>query len=131
MANEAELKSAISISRRKEDLLAQGALLRSGLSSAQNVVRVRLRPESLVQSAISHVAMALYAAFKSRTSLAGVGLPTLLPLLIGGVSALSKKALLKPALRVGLVLATVGAIIGMMAKRKKTADIKRDKENCC
>lgn len=125
MANQAQLESALSLIRRKQDLVAQGALLRSGLSSAQKVVKERLAAESLIRSTISQVAMAAFAVFKSRTGLTGAGLPTILPLLIGGVSALSRKALLKPVLRIGLGLFAVGAIITVMAKRKKNTALRR------
>jgi hypothetical protein len=125
MANEAEHKSAASLARRKEDLVTRGALFRSELSNAQQAVKTHLRAESLIQSAISHVAMAVFAAFRNRSS-AGVGLPAILPLLVGGISALSRKSLLKPLLKIGLVLAGVGAIIGMLARKKKTVDMRRN-----
>lgn len=126
MANQAELESALSLLRRKQDLVAQGALLRSGLRNAQHVVKTRLGAESLVRSTITQVAMAVLATFKSRAGLTTVGLPAILPLLVGGVSALSRSALLKPVLRIGLGLVAAGAIVAMVAKRKKKAGIKRD-----
>src|SRR3990167_3118223 len=125
MANQSKFEAAVALMRRKEVLVAEGAVLRSGLSSAQQGVKTRLGAESLVRSTITQVAMAVFAAFKSRAGLASVGLPAILPLLVGGVSAFSRSALFKPVLRIGLGLLAVGAVVGIVAKRKKAAAIKR------
>ena len=54
-----------------------------------------------------HAALMLYAAFKSRTETAGATLQTLPPLIVGGVSALSRRSLLKPVPRLALLMGTV------------------------
>ncbi|HCE09333.1 MAG TPA: hypothetical protein DEQ40_12170 [Oxalobacteraceae bacterium] len=59
----------------------------------------------------------LYAAFKRRTETAGATLQTLLPLVVGGVSALSRRSLLKPALRLALLMGTVALLAKGKAAR--------------
>jgi hypothetical protein len=117
MANQVNMKSSESIVRRKESLLAQGAMYRSALRVTKSEVRASLRPASLVQSAISSIAMFSYAALKSRVQLSG--LRAVLPLLIGGISAISRRALIKPMLGGFLILGAVSTIASVVIKRKK------------
>ena len=118
MANQAERKPD-SLAQRKAQLVAQGAAYRSGISAAQHSVKADLSVDELAKSALSHVVSAVYAAFKSRTGIAGANLQTLLPLVIGGVSALSKRSLLKPVMRGALVLGAVATAVAFVVKKRK------------
>ena len=126
MTNEGNIKSPESIARRKEFLLEQGVLYRSGLRLAQSEVKASLRPASLVQTAISSIALFGYAALKSRAQLSGVR--AVLPLLIGGISAISRKALIKPLVGGALILGAVGTIANMVVKRRKARKLKRQEK---
>lgn len=118
MSNQAQGKLD-SLEQRKAQLVAQGAAYRAGISAAQHAVKADLSVDELAKSALSHVASAAYAAFKSRTGIAGVNLQTLLPLVIGGVSALSKRSLLRPVMRAALVLGAVATAVAVVAKKRK------------
>ena len=119
MTNEIEPESHASLAQRKEKLVREGVSYRSAISDAQGVIKDSLRAESLARSAIAHITTAAYAAFKSGAGLKGANLQTLVPLLVGGVSALSKKALLKPIVRGALILGALGTILTFVVKKKK------------
>ena len=104
---------------RKAHLVAQGAAYRFEIKAAAKSVTDDLHLGQLIKSALGHVAVAAYAAFKSRTEGSGAKLKTLLPLVIGGVSALSRRSLLKPALRVALLLG-VGAAAWLVKNKRDT-----------
>jgi hypothetical protein len=117
------------LAQHKAQLVAQGAAYRSSIRAAQHAIRADLSVNELTRSVLSHVASTAYAAFKSRTGIAGVNLQTLLPLVIGGVSALSRRSLLKPVLRVALLLGAAAAALALVAKKKKANQKRRDERN--
>lgn len=102
-----------SLAERKKKLVAQGASFRAAVSDSKHAVKANLRPATLAKSALSHIAMSALSVFKNRK---GIGL---LPILAGGVSALSKRALLKPVLGGALILGAVGAAATYISKKKK------------
>ncbi len=124
MPNQTEYESRLPLARRKEILLAKGAVYRSALSSAKNAVQAKLQAESLAQSIIRNLAIAAFGALKSRGTLGGIGLRTVVPLIAGGFSVL-KKVRLKPVLRGALLAGAVGVAAGFMVKRKKARDAAR------
>ena len=117
------------LARRKEILLVQGAMYRAGLSEAKHVLQEKLLAESLAQNVIRSLAVAAFAAFKSRGNLGGIGLRTVIPLVVGGFSAISKKGRLKPVLRGALLVGVVGIAAGFMVKRKNARDTARKSLN--
>ena len=108
---------ADSLANRKTLLVAQGAAYRSEIRAAEHAIAEDLHLGKIIKSVLSHVAVAAYAALKSRSESTGVKLQTLLPLVIGGVSALQKRSLLKPALRVALLFGAA-AVTWLLKKRK-------------
>lgn len=108
------------IERRKAQLVAQGADYRSGIKAAEHSIAADLRPGKLAKGVLTHVASAAVAAFRMRSQSGGVKLQTLLPLVVSTVSALSKRALLKPVLRVAIPLGAV-AYVWAARKRKENA----------
>lgn len=127
MANHGQHQSLL-LAQHKAQLVAQGAAYRSSIRAAQHAIRADLSVDALTRSAISHVASTAFAAFKSRTGIAGVNVQTLLPLVIGGVSALSKRSLLKPVLRVTLLLGAAAGALALVAKKRK-ANQRRDERH--
>jgi hypothetical protein len=123
MTDQENPKSPEAIARRKEFLLAQGLLYRSGIVLARGDIRAGLRPATLVRSAISSIAVLALRALKNRTGLDG--LRAVIPLLVGGITAVSRKALVKPALGGVLLLGAVGSIARFVIKRKKARKLKR------
>jgi hypothetical protein len=128
MANHAQHQRAAALSQHKAQLVTQGAAYRSRIKNAQHAIGPDLSVDALTRSAINHVASTAFAAFKSRTGIAGVSVQTLLPLVIGGVSALSKRSLLKPVLRVTLLLGAAGGALALLAKKRR-AHQRRDQRH--
>lgn len=111
----------ISIEERKKSLIAQGAAFRAQVIHAKHGAHAGLRPDALAKGAIDHIAAAAIAAFKngSAARIAGVNLPTVLPLLVTGISALSKRSLLKPVMRAVAIAGVAGAVAMLVLKKKK------------
>ncbi|MBO9536383.1 hypothetical protein [Herbaspirillum sp.] len=104
---------------RKRKVLAQGTLYRQGILEAREVVRHNLNPESLAKGALSraaHFAASFIGGGKAVRSikslaaggLGGANLQSVAPLLITGVSLLSKRWLRKPLLYGGIITAVGG-----------------------
>ena len=122
MDNRHHLTSA----QRKQLLVQEAAAYRAGLTDATNEVKASIGAESIARSALSYLGMAAFGVIKSRTGLAGVGLQTVLPFLISGMSALSKKSLGKSALRSGVLLGAVAALVCFLVKKKKAKPDKKE-----
>lgn len=106
---------------RKRQLIAQGAVYRAEVLLARQATEDSLRPDSLARSALQQAAIIGVSLFRNRNALgaAGIGLPTLLPLLMKGASALAqRKPLLKTVLR-GLAVAGAVAGVAAITLRKK------------
>ena len=106
---------------RKRQLIAQGAVYRAEVLLARQATEDSLRPDSLARSALQQAAIIGVTLFRNRNALgaAGIGLPTLLPLLMKGASALAqRKSMLKTLLR-SLAVAGAAAGVAALASRKK------------
>jgi hypothetical protein len=108
------------IELRKQLLITQGAMYRSGIKSSKEKVVSGLRAESLARSAIKQIGLAAFAAWRGRSGLAAGGLSTILPIVVGGVSRLWQQPKLKPVVRGTLIVGAVAAAYAFFAKRKKT-----------
>lgn len=114
---------------RKRQLIAQGAVYRVELLLAKQAAEDGLRPDTLARSLLHQAAGALITAFRSGgiAGLPGMNLQTLLPLIMGGISALSKrKSLLKAIVRGTAVAGAAAGIAALVARKKnvtqQTAD---------
>ena len=112
-------KSEMTVEERKRLLLAEGALLRIGIMDARSVVRGNLNPESLAKGALNRVVGAAYSTFGGAFS--SGNLQALSPLLIGGISLLTKRYLRKP-LMYGGVISAVASLAYYLSKKKKRSD---------
>jgi hypothetical protein len=117
------MNETISPEQRKRTLIAQGEAFRAQVIQAKYDAHAGLHPESIARGAIDHVTTAAIAAFKNggAARIAGLSLPTVLPLLASGVSALSGRRLLKPIVRTVVVAGVAGAAAMLVLKRKKRA----------
>lgn len=116
---------------RKRKVLAQGALYRLGVMEAREVVRENLSAESLAKTALNRVFHAATSVFgggkslqslkslKSLSSASGVNMQTVTPLLLTGVSLLSKRWLRKP-LMYGGILSAVGGLAYYLSRRRSS-----------
>ena len=111
-----------SFAERKKLLLAEGLRYRVAIIESRRVVQANTRADMLARNAVDHVTAAAYGAFNNIFSLSGLrtgGLQKLLPLVITGYTALSRRSLLKPVLRGSLVVAGLGAIAVLVFRNKR------------
>lgn len=108
-------------SDRKKQLIAQGAIYRAEAMLAKQAVQESLKPESMAKSAL-HQAMRIgMAALNTRNiaGLPGINLQRILPLLMGGISALSQnKPLVKTVLRGAAVAGSVAGLVRLFMNKK-------------
>lgn len=112
-------KQDVPLEERKRKLLAEGALFRIGIMQARGTVRANLNAESLAKGAFNRIVGAVSSTFSGALSGKGGGpsLQSLSPLLIGGISLLSKRYLRKPLLY-GAVISAGGAFAYYLTRRK-------------
>ncbi|RJG07550.1 hypothetical protein D3870_17510 [Noviherbaspirillum cavernae] len=121
--NRADRKMALSPAERKQLLIAQGAAFRSEITRSRQIARAGLRPESLASDAFNHLASTAMAAFGGRSGagFAGLDLPTILPLVVSGIAALSKRSLLKPLAGGALAIGLLGAVATFVLRKRKAS----------
>lgn len=110
------------VQQRKSMLIAQGALYRLGVSEAKNAVRSNLQMDALAKGAIDHLvanASGMFGNLLSLKSFRNGNVQTLLPLLITGISFLSKRRfLLKPVIAGVATLAAAGTLVSFLSRRR-------------
>jgi hypothetical protein len=106
------------IELRKQLLITQGAMYRSGIKSSKEKILHGLRAESLARSAIKQIGLAAFAAWRGRSGLAGGSLSTILPLVVGGVSRLWHQPKLKPVVRGTLIVGAIAATYAFISRWK-------------
>ena len=107
---------------RKRQLIAQGAIYRAEIMLAKQAAEDSLRPDTLVRSVLYQATSALLGALRGGNigGLPGVNLQTLLPIVMGAISALSKrKSLLKTIVRGAAVAGTIAGLVALVSKKKK------------
>lgn len=110
-------------SDRKKQLIAQGAIYRAEAMLAKQVVQENLKPESMAKNALHQVMLIGMAALNSRNiaGLPGINLQRILPLLMGGMSALShNKTLVKTVLRGAAIAGSVAGLARLFVKKKSS-----------
>jgi hypothetical protein len=112
-------KPMTQIELRKQLLITQGAMYRSGIKSSKEKVVSGLRAESLARSAIKQIGMAAFAAWRGRSGLAAGSLSTILPIVVGGVSRLWNQPKLKPVVRTTLIVGAIAAAYAFFARWKR------------
>jgi len=111
----------VPLQERKRRLLAEGALFRIGIMDARSTVRANLNAESLAKGALNRIVGAVSATFSGAFSAkSGGNLQSLSPLLIGGISLLSKRYLRKP-LFYGTVISAGAAFAYYLTRQQDSA----------
>ncbi len=109
MANDSDTP----IELRKQLLITQGAMYRSGIATSKQKVVHGLRADSLARSALKQVGLAALSAWRTRSSVAAAtSMPAILPIVAGGIARAWRERNWKPVLR-GLLVA--GAMAGAAA----------------
>ncbi len=121
-------EAPLPIELRKQLLITQGAMYRSGIVSSKAAVVSGLRAESLAKSALKQIGLAAFALWRGRSAMSGGAVQAALPLVIGGVSKLWQQPKLKPMLRGALIAGAVAstiAVVSRLRKKPKPADEKK------
>lgn len=119
-----ESSDASAIVDRKEQLIAQGRTFRAQVAQSKQVLQEGLRPQALAKGAIGHVAPVVLGMVASRgiSGANGLNLQQTLPLLADTYSTLSRRGLIKPALRIAAIAGIAGAVGWMVVSRRRSAD---------
>lgn len=109
-----------SIELRKQLLITQGAMYRSGIKSSKEKMVAGLHGDTLARSALKQVGMVALSAWRNRSGLA-TSLPAVVPVVLGGISKLWKQPKVKPVLRGVAIAGAVASAVVLLAKwsRKK------------
>jgi hypothetical protein len=100
------------IELRKQLLITQGAMYRSGIATSKEKVVNGLHADSLARSALKQVGLAALSAWRTRSGMAATSMPAILPIIAGGVAKAWRDRNWKPVLR-GVLIA--GAMAGVAA----------------
>lgn len=96
------------IELRKQLLITQGAMYRSGIATSKEKVVNGLRADSLARSALKQIGLAALSAWRTRSGVAATSMPAILPFIAGGVAKAWRERNWKPVVR-GVLLAGVMA----------------------
>lgn len=136
-------EQTLTISERKKLLVAQGALHRANMMVARADIAAASEPSIMARSVLSRLAAALKATALDNLRVGGIrvgdvrlngglDMRTLLPLLTGGISLLSKTAIRKPLMYVavaGGAIAGVAYLLNKVGARSSTAVVVDDPFN--
>lgn len=106
------------LDRRKKALLDEGVMYRAKIISARQEVSEGLSAEALTKAAVNHAVHLAYTGLGRMVASKGLNLRSLIPVVIGGVSFLGRRALLWPVLKGGLAIAVAVAVARFAVRRK-------------
>lgn len=115
-----------SSAQRKERLLQQCKAYRVAIGQARTVVRDNLGADGIAKTAIGLVSARAQSAFSNFSdlldlnSISGDKLRRLLPLVVSGVSLLTRRSVLRPILRGALLVGSAGTALYFFSRKKKT-----------
>ncbi|KAF3996911.1 hypothetical protein [Glaciimonas immobilis] len=118
----------LSLAERKQHLLREGAKFRAEIVLCRGVVRSNMSGDSFTKGVLGRVAGTAFAMLTKKSSLFTVArLQTLAPLLMTGVSMLSKRRIPKPLLLGGALIAAASAA-AYFSKRPKKFEPRKNHE---
>ena len=112
-------RERLPIELRKQLLITQGAMYRSGIVGSREKVIQGLGAESLAKSALKQVGLAVFSLWRGRSSMSMTNLPTLLPILMTGASGLLRPIIKTPILRRAVMLSVMASSAVLFYKLKK------------
>lgn len=113
------------LAEQKERLILQCRAYRIAVGNARHAVREQLGPDAIAKTAVGMVsaraqsALANFSDLFDLRTLSGAKLQKLLPLVVSGVSLISRRALWRPVLRGAAVVGAAGAGLYFYSRRKK------------
>ena len=105
----------MSVELRKQLLITQGAMYRSGIKSSKEKMVAGMRGDTLARSALKQVGLVALSAWRNRAGLAA-SLPAVVPMVIGGVSKLWRQPKVKPIVRGIAVAGAVASVVTLLTK---------------
>ncbi|HEY8025433.1 MAG TPA: hypothetical protein VIF60_12755 [Burkholderiaceae bacterium] len=103
---------------RKQLLITQGAMYRSGIAASKQKVVQSLHAESLARTALKQFGLAALSAWRTRSGIAATSMPALLPIVFGGLSKALREHRWKPLLRGILIAGTVASVAAAFFRYK-------------
>jgi len=112
-----------SLAERKLRLLQEGAAFRAQMVSCRDVVRSSMNRESLIKNMFGRVAGIAYSMVAKQPAAFNVSrLRSLAPLLVTGVSLLSKRPIRKSLIIGSVLIAAIGAATYFSSKNNNVVD---------
>ena len=112
-----------SLAERKRRLLQEGALFRAEMVRCRDVVKSNMNGGSLTKGLFGRVAGMAYSLVAKHPGLFSASrLQSLAPLLVTGVSLLSKRSLRKSLVVGSILIAAVGAANYLSGRKNKAVD---------
>jgi drug/metabolite transporter (DMT)-like permease len=112
-----------SLAERKRRLLLEGAAFRAEMIRYRDVVRSNMNGESLTKNLLGRVAGKAFSMVAKHPGLFNASrLQSLAPLLVTGVSLLSKRSLRKSLVLGSILIAAVGAATYFSGRNNKAVD---------
>ena len=118
-SNDSESAMPLSVTKRKERLLREGAAYRAAVQRARVTVGHNLHVDVFARSLVAQVKGSLYTTLGNLVRLKGRNLQTLLPVALSAISFATKIKLLRPLLRVVVVAGVVGTGVALIVQRKR------------
>jgi hypothetical protein len=106
------------IELRKQLLITQGAMYRSGLAVSKQKVVNGLHAESLARSMLKQFGLAALSVWRTRSGIAATGMPALLPVVLSGLSKAWRQQSWKPIVRGVLIAGTVASAVALFMRYK-------------
>ncbi|AIY44061.1 hypothetical protein LT85_4903 [Collimonas arenae] len=119
MSRHAGLDSHLSTAERKQKLLAEGAVFRAEMLHSRDIVRANLNSKSLATIVLGRVSGIASSLLGTSSALKASNLPAMLPLVVTGVSWLSKRCTRKPFLIGAAVIAAIGGAVFVSSRNSK------------
>jgi hypothetical protein len=116
MQSQVDRSTELSPAARKKMLLAEGALYRASIIAAQADIAAGLKPSVLAKGAFAYLSGTAKATLLDAFRSGAKNPRALSPLLLTGISLLSKKYIRKPLMYAGIAGAAVAAAIYLIDK---------------
>ncbi|PUA17945.1 hypothetical protein [Glaciimonas sp. PCH181] len=123
MTNQSLAERKRSLAERKRYLLEEGAIFRAEIIACRGIVRSRMTGGSLSKNLFGRFANIAYSIASKQSGLfSAARLKSLAPILVTGVSLLSKRYIRKSLIVGSVLIAGIGAVTYLSNRNNKAAD---------
>ena len=117
------------IELRKQLLITQGAMYRSGLAVSKQKVVNGLQADSLARTMLKQLGLAALSAWRTRSGITATGMPALLPVVLSGISKAWRQQSWKPIVRGVLIAGTVASVVALFVRYKAKSVARQEAED--